>query len=257
VGAAVPGTAFSIDHGDRRIEVIPDSLWEKDRVRLLVDGAVVAETKTDGPRTKLVGGDVEVRVVMPWWGGSIKRAELVRDGGPALRLRPAPGTRAARRDAFERAHPRLFAARHVARGVTKALLAVVGVAFLFRLVLPAIPWPDIDLPDIPWPLVDLPEIPWPSIDLPDVALPAWVREVLNSAKIWGPILVGVVLAVRELRRRRRTAEAPEQRDADLPPPPPRRSAEAPEQGGVDLPPPPPRRAAEAPGRGGADPPKGP
>jgi len=194
----MPGTIFSIEHRGRRIDVVADTLWEKARVRLLIDGEQVAETKADGARTKLVVDDFEVRVTMPWWGGSISRAELAQGDAAPVRLRPEAGSRAARRDRFEQGHPRLFAARHVARGVGQALVALVGVAFLLRF-LPAMPVPGIDVPEI-----DLPDLPWPSIDvsLPFVEVPGWIRALLETAKFWGPILIGIVLAAHELRRRR-------------------------------------------------------
>ena len=153
------------------MEVIPDSLWERDRIRLLVDGEEIAETKANGPKTVLAGDGFEIRAVMPFWGGSVKRAELVpADGGAPVLLEPEPGTRAARRAKFEREHPHLYASRHVVKGAAQVALAIIGLTFLLRF-LPAIPWPDIDLPSIPLPHIDLPDIPWPSIDLPDIAGP--------------------------------------------------------------------------------------
>ena len=150
-------TAFSIEHDGRRIEVVPDSTLTKDRVRLLVDGEVVAEAKPNGADTVVAGDGVEVRVVMPWHGASITRAELVVPDGP-VRLVPAPGSAAARRERLERERPGLYAARHVAKGVAQALAAVIGIGFAIRLL------PDISLPiDLPEP--DLPDLPLPSIDL--------------------------------------------------------------------------------------------
>ena len=99
--------AFSTHHHGQRIEVVPDSLWERDRIRLLVDGETVDETKAHGPKTRLSGEGFEIRAVTPLWGGSVTRAELVpADGGEPIALEPEPGTRAARRARFEREHPR-------------------------------------------------------------------------------------------------------------------------------------------------------
>lgn len=206
-------TTFSADYEGRHVEVAPEALRAGGKVRLLVDGAVVAETKGDGPDTKLAGGGIEVRVAMPWWGGSVSRAEILREGDEPLRLEPEPGTMAARRRRFELGHPDLYAARHVARGVAQAILAIGLLAGL----LPAIPLPSIDLPDIPLPSVDLPDIPWPAIpwpeiDLPDIpwpsiGLPGWVDAILDSAKYWLPILAGLGAAAGERRKRtRRRAE---------------------------------------------------
>ena len=186
--------AFSTHHQGRRIEVVPDSLWERDRIRLLVDGETIDETKAHGPKTRLKGEDFEIRAVTPFWGGSVTRAELVpADGGVPVTLEPEPGTRAARRAQFGRAHPRLYAARHVVKGAGQVAIALIGVTFLLQL----ITLPDIDLPD-----VDLPDLPWPHIDLPHIELPGWVRAVLASKKYWLPILIGIFVANAELKRRR-------------------------------------------------------
>jgi hypothetical protein len=199
--------AFSTHHQGQRIEVVPDSLWERDRIRLLVDGEPVDETKANGPKTRLKGEDFEIRAVTPLWGGSVTRAELVpAGGGEPIALDPEPGTRAAKRAQFEREHPNLYAARHVVKGAAQVALALIGLTFLLSLIPDIhIDLPQIDLPDIPWP-----EIPWPHIDLPHVEIPHWVREVLQSKKYWLPIVIGVLLARAELRRRRNKV----QRDDD-------------------------------------------
>ncbi len=173
---------------------MPDSLWERDRIRLLVDGETVDETRAHGPKTRLTGEDFEIRAVTPLWGGSVTRAELVpQDGGEPIALEPEPGTRAARRARFAREHPRWYAARYVVKGAAQVALALIGLTFLFSLI------PDITI-DIDLPHIDLPDIPWPHVDLPEI--PAWVREVLQSKKYWLPIVIGLFLANAELKRRR-------------------------------------------------------
>lgn len=118
----------------------------------------------------------------------------------------APGTLAARLQAVEERHPRLWASRHVLAGVGKVVAGLLGLAVLLQaLVAPLLRWlsgllPSVDLPDLPLPDVD---VPWPDWDLPDVSLPGWVAAVLATAKFWAPVLVGVVLAAREVHRRRR------------------------------------------------------
>lgn len=118
---------------------------------------------------------------------------------------PPPGTLPARWLDLQERHPRLWAARHVVLAVGRVLVALLGIAALVQMLLrPVLSWlagllPSIDLPLIPWPDIDLPSIPWP--DLPDVSLPAWLVAVLDTAKYWGPILIGVVLAVREVRKK--------------------------------------------------------
>ena len=187
-------TTFSIEDEGRLIEVVLDSLWERDRVRLLVDGDTVAERKADGKRTVLKGDGFEVRAVMPLWGGSVSRAELVHDDGTRVRLKPEPGTRAARIDRFEHAHPRVFAARHIVTGIVQVAVAIIGISLAFRF-LPSIPLPDINLPSI-----DVPSIPLP--DLPSITVPEWIKDILRTKKYWLPIVIGVALASAELNRRR-------------------------------------------------------
>jgi hypothetical protein len=125
---------------------------------------------------------------------------------------PPPGSLAARLLAVERAHPRLWASRHVALAVLKAGVAMLGLAAAVQLLLaPALSWLLGLLPD-----VDLPDIPWPDIDLPHLVVPDWLGAVLATAKFWVPVLVGIVVAVAEVRRRRtaRAGEGQDERGAD-------------------------------------------
>ena len=129
---------------------------------------------------------------------SLWTADRVRPPDPApLRLEPAAGSCAAREHRFERDHPGLYAARHVAKGVGQALLAGIGLTLALS-VLPGIPLPHVELPEI-----DLPSLPLPRPDLPDLDLPGWLRAVLEAKKYWLPVLIGIALAVREWRRRHR------------------------------------------------------
>jgi hypothetical protein len=125
---------------------------------------------------------------------------------------PPPGTRAHRRYLWQRRHPRLYAARHVALATAEVLGALLLARWAFSLDiwgwlpdlrLPGIRLPRIPWPDLPWP--DLPAIPWP-----DLTLPAWLVAVLASREYWLPILVAVTIAAGEVRRRRRrmAEEAP-------------------------------------------------
>ncbi len=121
---------------------------------------------------------------------------------------PAPGSPAARLLALQERHPRLWAARHVVLGVGKVLAGLLGIAVLLQtLVRPLLRWlsgllPSVDLPELPLPDID---VPWPDVDLPEFTLPGWVAAVLATAKFWAPVLVGLVLAVREVRKRRAPA----------------------------------------------------
>jgi len=115
---------------------------------------------------------------------------------------PAPAE--SRSERFARRYPRLYALRHVAKGTGKAAAALIGLALLVNL-LPAIQWPEIPLPSIDLPEIPWPDIPLPSIDLPE--LPAWLQAILEAKKYWLPILIGIVLAVREMRKRRPASPA--------------------------------------------------
>jgi hypothetical protein len=199
-------TSFSIEHDGRHIEVVPESTLTKDRVRLLIDGEPVAEAKPNGADTVVAGEGVEVRVVMPWHGASITRAELVGPDGP-IRLAPAPGSAAERRERLERERPGVYAARHVAKGVAQALAAVIGIGFAIRLL------PDISLP-IGLPEPDLPDLPLPSVDLPSLELPGWIQAILASKAIWLPVILGLVIALREWRRRRPAGRHPQRGGTD-------------------------------------------
>jgi hypothetical protein len=199
-------TAFSIEHDGRRVEVVSYSSLKKDCVQLHVDGELVAEAKPNGADTVVAGDGVEVRVVMPWHGVSITRAELVSPEGP-LRLTPAPGSTAARREKLERERPGLYAARHIAKGVAQALAAIIGIGFAIRLL------PDISLP------VDLPDIPLPDVDL-DAR--GWLKAILGSKAIWLPVILGLVIALREWSRRRSAGTHPDRGGDDAQGGPPQR-----------------------------------
>jgi hypothetical protein len=89
----------------------------------------------------------------------------------------------------KRRRPRLYAARHVAKGVGQVLLAVVGVGLAVRF---------LPLPDLPLPDVDLPGLPGP-----DFSRPGWLAAIVGTAKFWMPILIGLLVALGELGRRRK------------------------------------------------------
>lgn len=199
--ASMPAS-FSVEYEGRTVQVIPDPIWERDRVRLVVDGETVAERKANGKQTVLEGDGFEVRAVMPLWGGSVTRASLVPAGEDVeYELDPEPGTRAAKLAAWGREHPNLYASRYVLTGAAQVAMAIIGFAFVVKL-LPAIPLPSIDVPDLP--RIDLPDVPLPSIDLPDLPeVPGWVRAVLDSKPYWLPIVIGLVLALREVDRRKK------------------------------------------------------
>lgn len=185
------------------------------RLVVRVDGEQLYDKKaSDERRTIRLGEGRRLEVRLSGM-GSIKRA-TAHDGAAELDLDAPPGTRAARLQEFGRAHPTLFALRHLAVQGGIVLVAVLGLGVLFsRLVEPVVRWvsermPRVDLPDIPWPDIDVPDIPWPSIDLPGLPWPtppAWLIAVFEFVDeyewIVKPLLLGLVLAVFELRRQRR------------------------------------------------------
>jgi hypothetical protein len=99
---------------------------------------------------------------------------------------------------LEREHPRLYAARHVAKGTGQVLLAVVGVGVAVRF---------LPLPDLPLPNLDVPELP-----RPDLSVPGWLAAILGTAEFWGPILAGFLVALGELERRRKRDKARETKE---------------------------------------------
>ena len=176
-----------------------------------VDGTVVATQRTSDQRVRLSAeeyGAIEVR--LPAFTGPARRVSLHGSQTAALTgvggtdLDPAPGTAAARREAWIRDHPRQHAARRGAVAAAGVLLPL-----LLILLLPRLPLPDIDLPLPNW---NMPDLPFPDIPFPDIprfswSAPAWLREVLSWLKYVFPVLVAVGVAVAEVRRRQQQDEA--------------------------------------------------
>jgi hypothetical protein len=82
---------------------------------------------------------------------------------------------------LERERPRLYAARHVAKGVGQVLLPLIGIGLAVRF---------LPLPDLPRPTLDVPELP-----PPDISVPGWLAAILGTAKFWGPVLAGLLVAL--------------------------------------------------------------
>ena len=212
-------------HGREHVlEIVEAGLGR--RLTWTVDGEEVASRKTSDERVVLGGDDAgALGVRLPTFAGPARRVTLYDDevlahaGVGGLDLDPEPGSRAAEREAWIRAHPHLHTARRTAVAAAGVLVPLLVLWLLSRVVLQAVPWPDVDLPsipwpDVPWPPIDLPAIPWPSIPWPDVDLPSipwpdlpdlppWVRD---AAKLVGPVLLAFVLARGEVRRRRQQDE---------------------------------------------------
>jgi hypothetical protein len=187
-----------------------------------VDGAEVATTRTGDQRVVLDGGDrgaVGLRLPaitgparrVTWYGpdGAAPAEVAARAGLGGVDLDPEPGSAAAAREKWIRAHPRRYAARRAVVAAAGVLLPLVALWLLARIPLPAlsVPWPDWDLPSIPWP-----RVPWPDLHLPDLPdLPAWLRELVEKAKFVWPVVLAAAVARAEVRRRRRQDERKERR----------------------------------------------
>ncbi|MCC6831846.1 MAG: hypothetical protein IT200_10920 [Thermoleophilia bacterium] len=202
-----------IHDGHEHVVEIADAGLGK-RLTWSVDGEEVASRRTGDQRVVLEddrAGAVGVRlpaltgparrVTLHPAGGELPPAAAARAGLGGIDLDPEPGSAAAARDAWIRAHPRWHVVRRAAAAAVGIAVPLLAVWLLSRFALPRIPWPDWSLPDPPLP--DLPDIPWPEVPWPDWDLPAWVHAVIDAARFAGPVVIAVVLAVAEIRRRRR------------------------------------------------------
>ncbi len=232
---AKPAQVWLLEVGERRHTVTArEASWTQREVVWRIDGRIVASKRSSeeglvlrpgdaikdaaelAPDAAAGEGDGALRVLFSAL-GSPRRAVWFEGPEAAVRaqaglggvdMEPEPGSPVAVREARAAERPTLYAARHVASGVATVVLPIVGVWLLARLAgllpdvgvdLPHIPLPSIDLPSIPWPDVNLPAIPWP-----DWELPGWMRWILDRAKYVTPILIGIVLARNEVRRRKAT-----------------------------------------------------
>jgi hypothetical protein len=201
------------------------------RLQWHVDGELVAEKKTTDDKVQLSDeARPELGVVGVRFSGlgRPRRATLFEHdptkdldasaralaGLGGLDLGPEPGSPAARHEDQVRAHPQRYALVAGLTGVAKVVVPLLLAALVARLAV-SIPWPDLDLPDIPWPDLpsipwpDLPSVPWPdlpSIPWPDWSLPGWLVWLLDHAHYVVPVIVALVLARNEIRRRAKQDE---------------------------------------------------
>lgn len=217
----------------------PDQVWEltldghthrvevrgsvSRRLRWSIDGELVAEKKSSDEKVQLTDklrpglGVVALRFSGL---GKPRRATLfepdpTQDLGASTRaltgvggldLVPEPGSPAADHEDRVRANPQRYALIAALIGVARVVVPIVAVALFARIAV-NVPWPDwnlpsIPLPDIPWP--DLPSVPWPdlpSIPWPDWSLPGWLVWLIDHAHYVVPVIVALVLARNEIRRR--------------------------------------------------------
>lgn len=163
------------------------------------------------PRIDLRTGGLSEQVV---------RQVRYRGDGYVADFDPPPGSSAEARLNAIAASPWKRVVYPLLGGVGKAGWAIVVLVLgplVSRLLEPVFRWLGSLLPDVDLPAIPLPSIPLPDVDLPRFDAPAWVDAVLDTAKIWSPLLIGLaagVLAVRAARASRRTREAWARRRTD-------------------------------------------
>lgn len=226
---------WALSLGGRTHEVTVADLDVRRRLTWLVDGVEVASKETSDEKVILVApaesqaGAAAVRLWLPMFVGPTRRVALFGPGtGMGARERaeagrggvefaPEPGSQAAKRQTWIRDHPTLYTLKQTLIAVAGVVIPLVLGSYVVRfalnlpwpdwLHLPDIPWPDISLPRIAWPDIPWPDISWPDITLPEWALPPWVEWLLDNAKYLWPIVLALVMARSEVRRRRKAAEA--------------------------------------------------
>lgn len=149
--------------------------------------------------------------------GRVRHATL-HVGGVGLDMDFEPGTRAARRQQWEREHPELAALRHVAEGIGAVAVMVLGIGALFgglfnRIAEPIVALIVAALRAIPFPEIALPSLSLPGLSLPRLTMPAWMEAVWSAKPYWAPILAGIAIAIWEVRRQRRQRELRQSLDA--------------------------------------------
>ncbi|HEY0606309.1 MAG TPA: hypothetical protein VGD58_25525 [Herpetosiphonaceae bacterium] len=220
---AIPAR-YTLDHAGHRIEVEVTAAGLINTARLVIDGQPVDEQQASlGDRTRLRWQQWTVLVQWGWWSGQVARCVLLEERDD--REPQPPGSRAARLAQFQREHPALYAARHVAIAVLQVSLPLLGIGALLLGLLPALDWSW--LPDIGafFRALRLQIATWlPDIDLPFLDLRVWLRSwlgwiVRSPVFVWGkwllPIVIAVFVAIEEFRRHQRSqanAHQPEPAD---------------------------------------------
>jgi hypothetical protein len=207
----------------------PDQIWTLDHeghehrvvarrnarhvVRWYVDGELRAERGTMSDKVKLASPNPEddAKLLVYYSAlGAPRRATLYPDGDDVsslvrlggIDLVPESGSSAERYDDKLREHPNRYAGLAALGGATKVLIPIL-LTFVVVHVAINIPWPHVPFPD-------LPSVPWPDVptpNLPDWHVPDQVWWVLDKAKYVWPVVVAVVIARAEIKRRRgRTPE---------------------------------------------------
>lgn len=208
--------------GEHVVEV--DRGGWRNRYTWYVDGDLIAEKTTNDDHVVLTDethGSIAVKAAklvgpsrrVTWYEPGDTEELLAHTGVGGIDLDPEPGSKAAQREAWIRAHPRLHTARRTLTAAAAVLIPLLLIGLLPRLNIPwpSIPWPglpSIPWPDLGWPWFELPRIPWPDLgwpwfQLPDLpSLPQWVWDVIDKAKYVVPVLIAFAVARGEIRRRR-------------------------------------------------------
>lgn len=204
------------------LSVTSESAGIQTRVRLFRGSDLVAEHRGIDSNVTLMADDLTVVVKVGPFGG-ISKALLLPPGAEpkdAQRLgeefTAPPGTFSARVQEWGTRHPDLYAARHVVIAAGQTVLGIIGFSAILFGLLPSIPWPAVSLPGIPLPDIALPQLPLPEIALPDLTPPAWLEPLFSALKYITPIVVALVIAVREARQRRQRREHAAQNAPALP-----------------------------------------
>jgi hypothetical protein len=205
-------------------------------VRLFQGSDLVAEQRgMDSTVTLRASEHVVVVKVGPF--GGITQALLLPEGTDpkdvqklGAEFSAPPGTFAARVQAWGNRHPDLYAARHVVIAIGQTVLGIIGFSAIFFGLLPTIPWPNIaldfplphiplphlTLPALPIPEIALPAIPLPDFTLPHITPPTWLEPLFSALKYLSPIVIAIVIAVREARQRRHRRVRAEQNAPAMP-----------------------------------------
>lgn len=162
----------------------------------------------------------------------LRRVTLVERGEGDPRplitwFEPPEGSKARRGYEFREAHPKLYAARHVASTAAGILIGLLGIgaivsAFL-RGLLPRIDWSWLpDLPDISPPdwLKYIDPLRWLAKLWPDWDLFGWLPDWdLSRLRYVAPLVIAALIAISEVERRRKreARERGEERDGETDP----------------------------------------
>jgi hypothetical protein len=223
---------FTYQTPDDLLSVTSESAGIQTIVRLFQGNKLVAEHRGIDPNVTLRADDHAVFVKVGPFGGISQALLLPPDADPkdaqklGTEFTAPPGTFAARVQEWGNRHPDLYASRHVVIAVGQTVLGIIGFSAILFGLLPSIPWPAVSLPAIPLPHIALPALPmptitFPAIPLPDVTLPritppAWLESLFGALKYLSPIVIALVIAVREARQRRQRRARAEQGTPAMP-----------------------------------------